>query len=85
MMDCSSYSGALQQAGIPFRRVLRESNPPYWEEALAQPAKSADYVVAITGDEVWLAVRRSAQGLKAVATVGTPGRRSAVIYRRMPQ
>jgi hypothetical protein len=85
MMDCSAYSGALQQAGIPFRRVLRESNPPYWEEALAQPAKSADYVVAITGDEVWFAMRRSAEGLKPVAIVGTPGRRSAVIYRRMPQ
>src|SRR6185312_7096672 len=45
MMDCSSYSGALQAAGIPFRRVLRESNPPYWEIALSQPAQSADYVV----------------------------------------
>lgn len=81
MMDLSAHSGAAQRAGIPFRRILRESNPPYWEEALAQPAQSADYVVAITGDQVWLAVRRSTQRLKPIATVGTGGGHSAVIYR----
>ena len=85
MMDCSAHAGAVQRAGIHFRHILRESNPPYWEEALAQPAQSADYVVAITGDEVWLAVRRSARGLAPIATVSTPGQPGVVIYRSTPR
>ncbi len=81
MMDLSAHSGAAQSAGIHFGRILRESNPPYWEEALAQPSRSADYVIAITGDDVWFALRRSAQGLNPVAIVSTSGQRAAVIYR----
>src|SRR5262249_11108768 len=57
MMDSSAHPGAVQMAGIPFRRVLRESNPVYWETALTQPARSADYVIAIAGDDVARAVR----------------------------
>jgi Dolichyl-phosphate-mannose-protein mannosyltransferase len=81
MMDCSAHPGAVQVAGIPFRRVLRESNPVYWEIGLTQPARSADYVVAIAGDDVSRAVRLFPQGLEPVATVGTPGHAQAVIYR----
>jgi Dolichyl-phosphate-mannose-protein mannosyltransferase len=81
MMDCSSHPGAVQMAGIPFRRVLRESNPPYWEVGLTQPARSADYVVAIAGDDVARAVRLFPEHLTPAATIGaSPGPR-AVIYR----
>jgi hypothetical protein len=83
LMDCSAHPGAVELAGIPFRRVLRESNPPYWEVALTQPAQSADYVVAIDGDDLWRAVRLFPQGLRAIATIGTsPGPR-AVVYQSM--
>ena len=81
MMDCGAHPGAVQMAGIPFRRVLRESNPPYWEAALARPAQSADYIIAFPGDAVDHAVHRFPQGLEAVATVGTPGQGRALIYR----
>jgi hypothetical protein len=81
MMDCSAYSGAVQTAGIPFQRMLRESNPPYWEIALSQPALSADYVIAIDHDAVANAVRIFSKNLERVATVGTPGGRRATIYR----
>src|SRR6185312_8639740 len=81
MMDCSSYSGALQAAGIPFRRVLRESNPPYWEIALSQPAQSADYVVAIDRDDVALAVKLFPAGLQPVAQVESSDGHHAVIFR----
>jgi len=57
MMDSGAHSGAVQQAGIRLNRVLRESNPPYWEIALTHPAESADYVIAFQGDDVWRAVR----------------------------
>jgi hypothetical protein len=85
MMDCSAHPGAVQMAGIPFRRVLRESNPVYWEIALTQPARSADYVVAITGDDVSRAVRLFPEHLRPVATVGAPQGPRAVIYRSTPQ
>ncbi len=81
MMDCSAHPGAVQNAGIHFRRVLRESNPLYWETGLTQPAHSADYVVAIQGDDVSRAVRLFPRDLHLVATVGAPGQVQAVIYR----
>jgi hypothetical protein len=83
MMDCGAHSGAVQLAGIPFRRVLRESNPPYWEQALAHPAQSADYIIAFPGDSVARAVKQFPEELERVATVGTPLGSGAVIYRAM--
>ena len=83
MMDCGAHSGAMQLAGIPFRRVLRESNPPYWEQALTRPAQSADYVIAFPGDAVDRAVHQFPGGLMRVAIVGTPAGGGAVIYRAM--
>lgn len=85
MMDSSVHPGALQQAGIHFRRVLRESNPPYWETGLTQPARSADYVVAIAGDDVSRAVRLFPQDLEPVAGVDTGHGLHAVIYRSLRQ
>ena len=81
MMDCGAHPGAIEMAGIPFRSVLRESNPPYWEIALTRPAQSADYIIAFPGDDVSRAVRLFPQGLEAIATIGTPGKAKAVIYR----
>jgi Dolichyl-phosphate-mannose-protein mannosyltransferase len=83
MMDCSSHSGAVQVAGIPFRRVLRESNPPHWEIALSRPAESADYLVAIDHDAVAAAIENYPQHLKKVAVIGSPGTLQASIYRSL--
>jgi hypothetical protein len=81
MMDCSSHSGAVEAAGIPFRRVLRESNPPYWEAALSKPAESADYVVAIDDDAVATSVQMHPQRLTRIAVIGSAGATQASIYR----
>jgi hypothetical protein len=83
MMDGSAHPGAVQAAGIPFRRVLRESNPPYWEKALTEPARSADYVIAIRGDDVDRALRLYPQGLVEVVRIGTAPGPQAVIYRSL--
>jgi hypothetical protein len=83
MMDGSAHPGAIQSAGIPFRRVLRESNPPYWEIALTRPAHSADYVVAIQNDDVCRAVRLFPRDLAPVVRVGTPPGPQAFIYRSL--
>jgi hypothetical protein len=80
MMDCSAHSGAVQMAGIPFRRVLRESNPPDWEIALSQPSQSADYIVAIDQDAVTYSVRLFPKDLEAQAVISAPGQPKATIY-----
>ncbi|HST78858.1 MAG TPA: hypothetical protein VLN58_10255, partial [Verrucomicrobiae bacterium] len=80
MMDCSSHSGAVQLAGIPFRRILRESNPPEWEIALSQPAKSADYVVSIDQDTVAYSVRLFPKDLKPVSVISAPRQPRATVY-----
>jgi hypothetical protein len=81
MMDGSVHPGALQLAGIHLSRVLRESNPPYWEAALVRPGQSADYIVIFPGDALSHAVRQFPQGLEEVATIGTPRQARAIIYR----
>jgi len=81
VMYCGAHAGALQIVGIPLRRRLCENDHPGWEDALARPAQSADYLVAFAGDPVAGAVREHPQGLEAVATVGTPSQPKALIYR----
>ncbi len=81
MMDCGAHSGAVQAAGIPFRRVLRESNPPLWEIALSRPAESADYLIAFPDDDVYRAVRLFPDHIRLVTTVATADGSKAFIYQ----
>jgi hypothetical protein len=81
MMDCGAHSGAIQAAGIPFRRVLRESNPPLWEIALSHPAESADYIIAFPNDDVYRAVRLFPEHLKLVTTIATANGSKAFLYQ----
>jgi len=83
MMDCRMKAGAVQRAGIPFRRVLQPGNYQAWRRALDYPSEGADYLVAVAGDEVAEAVRLHPQGLSVIATVDTPGQPRASIYRAM--
>src|SRR6202043_3085099 len=56
LMYLGDHVGAVQQAGIPLKRVINEGNhrtwrqpadpEGLWEHALADPAKYADYVLA---------------------------------------
>jgi hypothetical protein len=65
LMYLGDHVGALQQAGIPLRRVINEGNhrvwkqpsdpDGLWERALANPAEYVDYVVAFEDDPVWRA------------------------------
>lgn len=81
MMNCGAHPGAAQMAGVPLRRVLCESSNKLWKAALKQPARSADYIIAVPGDEVAQAVHDFPQELEAVATIGTPSQPKALIYR----
>jgi hypothetical protein len=78
---CSAHPAALQMVGVPLKLRVCESNHPEWEDALARPAQSADYLVAFAGDSVAGAVHEHPQGLEPIATVGTPRQPKALIYR----
>ena len=88
LMYLGDHVGALEQAGIPLRRVINEGNhrvwkqpsdpDGLWERTLANPAAYADYVVAFEGDVVWQAVQR--QHLRDLLEVHVSGQARAVLY-----
>jgi hypothetical protein len=89
LMYLGDHVGAVQQAGIPLKRVINEGNhrtwkqpadaEGLWEHALADPARYADYIVAFEGDSVWQAVQ--ARRLQAVVEIHTTGQARAIVYR----
>jgi hypothetical protein len=81
LMNCGAHSGAVQDAGIHFSRIVRETNFREWGPALAQPARSADYLIAFPDDEVWLAAQRNVTELQLTARIGSSGSSQAFIYR----
>src|SRR5437762_8053133 len=62
LMYLGDHVGAIQQAGIPVRRVINEGNhrtwrhpsdpQGLWEQALSNPPQHVDFVVATEGDPV---------------------------------
>jgi hypothetical protein len=88
LMYCGNHPGALEQAGIPLRRVIHEGSRTIadgeygeWERALETPGAYADYVVAIAGDPVAMSAARNASRLQAVAVIESPGQPRAVIWK----
>jgi hypothetical protein len=87
LMYLGDHVGALQQAGIALRRTINEGNHrPWkspdpdglWEHALAKPGVYVDWVVAIDGDPVALAMQKL--GLPSMAVIRTAGEPTATIY-----
>jgi hypothetical protein len=88
LMYCGNHPGALQQAGIPLRRVIHEGSRAIadgeygeWERALENPGAYADYVVAMAGDPVGVSAARNLRQLEKVAEIESPGQPRAVIYK----
>ena len=89
LMYLGDHVGALQQAGVPLKRVINEGNhrtwkqpadpEGLWERALADPAHYADYVMAFEGDSVWQAVQ--ARQLQPLVEIHTTGQARAILYR----
>jgi hypothetical protein len=89
LMYLGEHAGALEQAGIPLRRVINEGNDRVWkrpvdpeglwERALANPSEYADYAVGFDGDAVW---KTAEDGhLKALVEIHTTGQPRAVIFQ----
>jgi hypothetical protein len=81
LMYGADHAGALQLAGIPWRRVISEAEHPDWEWALLDPARHADYIVACDGDPVWAAVRPHQAELTKLLSVSVPGQSRCAIYK----
>ncbi|HEU5451824.1 MAG TPA: hypothetical protein VFU76_07565 [Terriglobales bacterium] len=81
LMYTGEHGGALQRAGIPLRRTINESNYRIWQQALADPAGAAEYVVAADNDPVGVAVAAHSAGLQVAATIHTPEQPSVRVYR----
>ena len=89
LMYLGEHVGALEQAGIPLRRVINEGNhrvwkrpvdpEGLWERGLANPAGYADYLVAFEGDPVWRAAEN--QHLIALVEIHTTGQPRAAIFQ----
>jgi hypothetical protein len=92
LMYLGNHVGALQQAGVPLRRVINEGNhrtwkqpvdvEGSWERALANPAKYADFVVAFEGDAVFTGVQK--RDLVPLAVIHASGEPRATIYQTRP-
>ncbi len=93
LMYLGEHVGALEQAGVPLRRVINESNhrvwkrpldpEGLWERALANPAAYADYPVGFEGDPVWAAAKD--QHLLALVEIHTMGQPRAAIFQGRAQ
>jgi hypothetical protein len=93
LMYLGDHAGALEQAGVPLRRVINEGNhrvwkrpvdpEGLWERALANPAGYADYAVGFDGDPVWMAAKD--QHLMALVEIHTTGQPRAVIFQGRTQ
>jgi hypothetical protein len=81
LMYNSDHVGALQQAGIPLRQTLNEGDYDSWKAALAKPAESAAYVVAIAGDQVSQAVAEHPEGLTELTVLCTTDQPCARTYK----
>jgi len=81
LMQTGEFVGALERAEIPIRHVIWEGAHPEWDNASADPAAYADYVVAVQGDGVWYATRLFPEDLRVVARFVTPDGRRVAVYR----
>jgi hypothetical protein len=89
LMYLGAHPGALEQAGIPFERVINEGNhrvwkqpvdpEGLWERALADPAQYADYVIGFDGDPVWPVSQE--KHLPALVEIHTTGQPRAAIFQ----
>jgi len=88
LMYLGDHVGALQQAGIPLRRVINEGNhrtwrqptdpEGLWERGLADPQSVADFAIGFGNDPVSQSAQRN--HLQSILVVEAMGQPPATIY-----
>jgi hypothetical protein len=81
LMSSSDHIGVMQQAGIPLKQTLNESDWDSWHAALEAPATHAAYVVALAGDPVSAAVEAHPEHLTELTVLCSTGQPCARIYQ----
>jgi hypothetical protein len=81
LMQESDHIGALQDAGIPLKQTLNESDYDSWHAALEDPAGKAAYVIALDGDAVAKAVAAHPEGLEELSITCGTGQPCARMYQ----
>jgi hypothetical protein len=81
MMAESDHIGALQDAGIPLRQTVNESDWDSWHAALEDPAGHAAYVIALEGDPVSKAVAEHPKDLQELTILCSTGQPCARVYQ----
>jgi len=81
LMRESDYIGALQDAGIPLRQTINESDYDSWHAALQAPAEHAAYVVSFEGDAVSKAVEEHPEELQELTILCSTGQPCARVYQ----
>jgi hypothetical protein len=76
----SDHIGAFQRAGIALKHTINETDYYQWQPALKDPAKAADFVVAIDGDQVARAIAAKPDGLTLINIVCSTGQPCVRIY-----
>jgi hypothetical protein len=88
LMYIGDHVGVFQQAGVALRQVINEGNHrPWkkpadsqglWEQALADPVRHVDFVIAYEGDAVDQALQKA--NLTLITEIHTTGQPRARIY-----
>ena len=81
LMQESDHIGTLEDAGIPLRQTINESDYDSWHVALEAPAEQAAYVVSFEGDAVWKAVEEHPEALEELTIVCGTGQPCARVYQ----
>jgi len=80
LMAESDHIGALQDAGIPLRQTVNETDYDTWHAALQAPADHAEFVVTFDGDAVAKAVAEHPEGLQELTILCGTGQPCARVY-----
>jgi len=81
LMAESDHIGALEDAGIPLKQTINETDYDSWHAALEDPAGKAAYAIAMDGDAVAKAVSAHPEGLVELSITCTTGQPCARIYQ----
>ncbi len=81
LMQESDHVGALQQAGIPLKQTINETDYDSFHAALGAPAQRAAYIIAIGKDQVAEAVAAHPEDLTELVVLCTTGQSCARVYK----
>lgn len=81
LVENSEHVGALQTAGIPLKQTIGPSDYYRWRDAMRAPAETANYVVAVAGDDIAKAVARHPEGLTELTILCSTNQPCVRVYQ----